>query len=199
MSLIRGTLAANTSAVTDSQSGDAWPLERSGTAHHILAENIVSALGAAALGSASSVSLSGTAVDFTSIPSGVNWVEIMLAGAALSGTDNILIQVGGSGGIENSGYISTSSTVSSGSSAIVSVTVGYVVRTSGSTGATGKVSMARGSANDWYINGSVLNDTGALTSVAGNKGITGSLSEIRITRTGSDTFTAGTAIIRWGY
>ena len=51
-------------------------------------------------------STSGTSVDFTSIPSWVRRITIMFDGVSLSGTDQILVQLGDSGGLETTGYIS---------------------------------------------------------------------------------------------
>jgi hypothetical protein len=49
-------------------------------------------------------STSGTSIDFTSIPSWVKRITVMLNGVSTSGTSIPLIQLGDSGGIENTGY-----------------------------------------------------------------------------------------------
>ena len=52
-------------------------------------------------------STSGTAIDFTGIPSWVKRVTVMFAGVSTSGTSPILLRLGTSGGIEITGYAST--------------------------------------------------------------------------------------------
>ena len=44
-------------------------------------------------------STSGTSIDFTSIPAGVNRINIMFSGVSLSGTSLPMIQLGDSGGL----------------------------------------------------------------------------------------------------
>ena len=47
---------------------------------------------------------SGTAIDITSIPSGTKYIVLSLYGVSTSGTSNLIVQIGDSGGIETSGY-----------------------------------------------------------------------------------------------
>ena len=51
-------------------------------------------------------STSGTSIDFTSIPSWVKRITVMFSSVSTSGSSNPLIQIGDSGGIENTGYTS---------------------------------------------------------------------------------------------
>jgi len=51
-------------------------------------------------------STSNTSIDFTSIPAGVRRITVMFDAVSTSGTSNWLIQLGDSGGIENTGYLS---------------------------------------------------------------------------------------------
>jgi hypothetical protein len=50
-------------------------------------------------------STSGTNIDFTGIPAWVKKITVMLAGVSVSGTSIIQVQLGDSGGIENTGYL----------------------------------------------------------------------------------------------
>ena len=52
-------------------------------------------------------STSGTAIDFTGIPSWVKRITVMLDGVSTNGTSIPLIQLGDSGGIETTGYVGT--------------------------------------------------------------------------------------------
>jgi len=56
--------------------------------------------------SGTAVTASGTSVDFTGIPSWVKRVTVMFSGVSLSGTSSYLVQLGDSGGVENTGYLS---------------------------------------------------------------------------------------------
>ena len=53
-------------------------------------------------------STSGTSIDFTGIPSWVKRVTIIFNGVSLSSTSSLLIQLGTSGGVDTSSYVSTS-------------------------------------------------------------------------------------------
>ena len=82
-------------------------------------------------------SLSGTSTSIsTSIPTGTKRIDIMFEGVTLSGTDNFLIQIGGSGGLETSGYVSGSVKIGAGSS-YSSSTSGFVIRGASSSAVIG--------------------------------------------------------------
>ena len=46
-----------------------------------------------------------TSADFTSIPSWVRRITLIFSDISLSGSDNLLIQIGDSGGLETTGYL----------------------------------------------------------------------------------------------
>lgn len=54
------------------------------------------------------VTTSGTSIDYTSIPSWVKRITVCVSGVSTNGTSLPLIQIGDSGGIENTGYGGTS-------------------------------------------------------------------------------------------
>src|SRR3990167_6478732 len=72
-------------------------------------------------------STSGTAIDFTGIPSGVKRITVMLFGVSTNSTSNYLIQIGDSGGIETSGYVSSAQT---DTAARVTSTAGFIITSS---------------------------------------------------------------------
>ena len=47
-----------------------------------------------------------TSIDFTGLPSWIKKISIIFNGISTSGTSGVLVQVGDSGGIENTGYVS---------------------------------------------------------------------------------------------
>jgi hypothetical protein len=57
-------------------------------------------------------STSGTSIDFTGIPSGVSRIVVQFVGVSTNGTSDWLIQIGDSGGVETTGYLSAKSTLS---------------------------------------------------------------------------------------
>jgi len=135
-------------------------------------------------------STSGTSIDFTGIPSWVKRVTVMFNGVSVSGTSNILVQIGTSGGVVATGYTASSS---SGASAVgtTSVTVGFNIRTGAGTDTIyGSMIISNISSNAWVSNHSL----GSALFYVGGGSITlsGTLDRVRITTVnGTDTFDAG--------
>lgn len=142
---------------------------------------------------------SGTAIDFASIPAGVSQVEIGFNGVSLSGTDNLLVQAAVAATPVTSGYVSATHFISGAGQGSASSTAGFIV-------AAGlAASVLRGSmtlrrvpeVNTW-----VSDHTGTLAANIGAWGggsitLAGALTGLRITRTGTDTFDAGSVFLRY--
>ena len=138
-------------------------------------------------------STSGTSIDFTSIPSWVKRITVMLSGVSLSGTTNLLVQIG-SGSVSTSGYISTSNyTVNAGATIATSATNGFVIFLSNSGAIlTGHLPITLLGSNTYV--GSHVASYSATQSLygAGNVTLSGALDRVRITTVnGTDTFDAG--------
>lgn len=135
---------------------------------------------------------SGTAIDFTGIPSGTNVIHVHFDNVSLSGTDNVLIQLGDAGGIETTGYTSNGTYVTSGSAGTTS-TAGFIFRQETATaGMSGIATFRRVTGNDWVGFGLVTRDnTVGFSVTVGNKSTSAELTQIRITRTGTNTFDSG--------
>lgn len=143
---------------------------------------------------------SGSSVDFTGIPSWAKRITVVLDNVSVTGTDNILIQLGDSGGVETTGYISTTvyttyvtSPPSIGGSGFSS-TAGIIV-TGGApqNWPTGSIQFDNISGNRWIASG-VYNFANLTTTVgysAGEKTLSATLDRVRITVTGADTFDNG--------
>ena len=134
---------------------------------------------------------SGTAINFTGIPSWVDRVTIMLSGVSTSGTSNIQIQ-GGAGSVDTSGY--TSSAVST-TATVTASSAGFAV--TGALAATdslfGKITLELVGSNAWVSTGLLRQNTGQVAYSGGGKTFSGALDRIRITTVnGTDTFDAGT-------
>jgi hypothetical protein len=140
----------------------------------------------------SQASTSGTSIDFTGIPSWVKRITVIFNGVSTSGTSNLLVQLGDSGGIENTGYVSTSTSVLDSTGSTNTSTSGLVIRSGNATNTTiGTVTIVNITGNVWVSSFSMATAT-FTNSGAGNKTLSDTLTQVRITTVnGTDTFDAG--------
>jgi hypothetical protein len=146
------------------------------------------------LRSGTAVTASGTSVDFTGIPSWAKRVTVMFRGISVSGTNSILIQLGDSGGIETTGYVSSTTGTTGAAGSTFSSTAGLIVYSnSGSYIFSGVITITNMNSNVWVCGGVGKIDTTASWIVGGDKELSATLDRIRITTVGgTDTFDAGT-------
>lgn len=144
----------------------------------------------ATIASGTSVSASGTAVDFTGIPSWVKRVTLILKQVSLSGTSDILIQIGDSGGLETTGYVSSSTF----STNVSSSTAGFVIRSGlASYSHTGHLVLTNISGDLWVASHCVSGGATLGFYGGGAKTLSATLDRLRVTTVnGTDTFDAGT-------
>lgn len=144
-------------------------------------------------------STSGTAIDFTGIPSWVKRVTVMFNGVSTNGASPVQVQIG-SGSITTSGY---SASVVGGASGVVASlsTTGLRIDSAPSAawvrGGVCQIILISGSN---YVMSASTNETSAgVFSIAnGNVTLSGTLDRVRITTVnGTDTFDAGTINIMW--
>ena len=145
-----------------------------------------------------------TSVDFTSIPSWVKRLTVMLSGVSLSGTDGIILQLGDSGGIEITGYVGNIfNTYDSGTINVVAHSTSFLITSSGGGSSavnlySGQVilSLLDASTNTWVMNGSTSPTTTSsaarIAVFSGSKPLSSTLTQLSIGRTGTNTFDAGT-------
>lgn len=141
----------------------------------------------------------GTSVDFTGIPSWVKRITVMFNGVSVSGSSNIQVQIGDSGGVENTGYVATAFGVANTGNIMTaaSSTSGFPVTSVGSANNTiaGSLIISLQTGTTWVVNGSVsqtVGGTGGFSS-GGTKTLSDVLDRVRITTVnGTDTFDAGT-------
>lgn len=135
-------------------------------------------------------STSGTAVDFTGIPSWVDRITISFNLVSTNGTANLIL-TGGNGSFETSGYSSNAATQGGGTA---NSTTAFLIANAVVANAsfTGAVTLTRYSGNTWVMTGT-LADTQNTTMryCAGIKSFGGALERLRITTAGADTFDAG--------
>ena len=148
--------------------------------------------------SGTAVTASGTAVNFTSIPSWVKRITVLFSGVSTSGTSAFLIQLGDSGGIENTGYTGSGSNIGTGSTGITGSTAGFILVAAAvaANNYQGKVeiNLADASTNTWVSFGTLSRSSNdSISSSAGTKSLSDTLTQVRITTVnGTDTFDAGT-------
>ncbi|WP_259671615.1 hypothetical protein [Rhizobium sp. NZLR3b] len=148
-------------------------------------------VGTSGLISGTAVSASGTALDFTGIPSWVKRITVAIESLSTNGTTGVSLQLGDSGGIETAGYAcavsnATSSTtefiLTGGSGAAVAVYHGSVV-----------LNLIDPSTNRWSMSGVIARtDVAGTFSIGGSKATSATLNRVRIkTGNGVETFDAG--------
>jgi len=140
-------------------------------------------------------STSGTSIDFTGIPSWVKRITVMFNVVSTNGTSIPLVQLGDSGGIETTGYISISTSLQNAFSiATSSSNAGFHVFSGSASGIIiGPFVITNVSGNLWVASFNGVNQgfTSGLLS-AGNKTLSDVLTQVRITTTnGTDAFDAG--------
>jgi hypothetical protein len=141
-------------------------------------------------------STSGTSIDFTGIPSWVKRVTVVFSGVSTNGSSNLQIQIGTSGGVETTGYLSICYDFN-----FVNATTGFII--SGSVAASntrsGLCTICLLGSNSWVESGIVGRTDGATGGYnLGNKTLSGTLDRVRITTVnGTDTFDAGSINILW--
>lgn len=146
------------------------------------------------ISSGTSVSASGTAVDFTGLPSSVKRITVMFNEVSTTGTSFKLVQLGTSGGIQSSGYVSTSiranTTTSTGGG---SSTLGFVIGNAVATDTlSGHMVITLFGSNAWISSSTMKTTTVLALFGAGSVNLGGTMDRVRITTVnGTDNFDAG--------
>lgn len=147
----------------------------------------------------SQASTSGTSIDFTSIPSWVKRITVLLAGVSTNGTGVIQIQIG-SGSFTTSGYLGAGGyIINAGASSVASVGSGFATSSANSAAAVyqGSMVLTLLGANQWVANGAFARTDATAVVNFGQGSITlgGVLDRVRVigsaTGSPSDTFDAG--------
>jgi hypothetical protein len=139
---------------------------------------------------------SGTFKDFTGIPSWVKRVTVMFDTVSLGTAASAwLIQLGDSGGIENTGYTSASNEFTSGGVGADNSTAGFVIRNN-NIGYTfsGQMIISNMTGNTWVESGIFASPaTIYTTTTAGVKTLSSTLTQLRVTTVaGTSSFDSGT-------
>ncbi len=138
---------------------------------------------------------SGTAHGWTGIAAGANRITIIPNGVSMSGTDHLLIQIGDSGGYETASYTSGSFNTDGTAVTRYTSTSGFIVGINDAARAVhGNITLTREDGNKWVSSHSVELESGESFG-GGSKTLSAELDRIQITRTGSNTFDAGSVNI----
>jgi hypothetical protein len=139
-------------------------------------------------------STSGTSIDFTSIPSWVKRITMMLNGVSTNGTSVPMVQLG-SGSITASGYTGTVTTIGTGSGTAAAVSIGnYLVAAwTAASVLNGSITIELLGSNIYVIKGVLAFTNSAANAISvSNVTLGGALDRVRITAfNGTDTFDAG--------
>jgi hypothetical protein len=151
------------------------------------------------------VTLSGTAVDFTGIPATAKRMTIALASLSTNGASHVTLQLGTAAGIEYAGYAAYASISTTGSSGTgANSTTGFFAGWSGGAGVTSSsvITLINVGGNRWVASlAGALDNGGAVYYgfvAGGNKTLVGVLDRLRlIPANGSDAFDSGSATVFW--
>lgn len=138
-------------------------------------------------------STSGTSIDFTSIPSWVKRITILLSGVSNSGGSNLLLQLGDSGGIEATGYVGGAYSPAVWAESTIGLLLTGTISSSSLYNGIATLILMDSSTNKWAFSSVGTASTVNTSSTgAGNKSLSGVLDKIRLTTVnGTDTFDAG--------
>jgi len=147
-------------------------------------------------------STSGTSINFTSIPAGVKRITVMFTGvkATDTGTGNaaICIQIGDSGGIETTGYASSSNQPNFGSVVTTAFPVEPYSDPTNTLDGAMNLFLTDSSAYSWVASGVVGSSSGGTKVSGGSKSLSAELDRVRITTVGgTSAFTAGSINIQY--
>ena len=145
---------------------------------------------------------SGTAIDFTGIPAGVKQIVISIDGSSVNISDNMVIQIGDSGGIETSGYKSVGAYINSSSASANQASQYFYFNTGAATDTYSGLmilSLLDSSTNTWASFGSICAAPSNITILSsGTKSLTGVLDRVRFsTVNGISTYDAGKINIQY--
>ncbi len=147
--------------------------------------------------SGTSVTASGTSIDFTSIPSWVRRITVMFQGVSTSGTSNLQIRIG-SGSFVTSGYTSSAGSIDgTNTTSTTQATSGFIIRTSvvAASSYSGISSLSLITGNTFVHNSQIMSTSGNGIFTLGNGflALGGALDRVQVTTVnGTDTFDAGT-------
>jgi len=149
----------------------------------------------------SQATTSGTSIDFTGIPSWVKRITVTLNGVSTNSTSVPIIQLGTSGGLQNSGYTASAGFVQGANSSTALFSTGFGLNQAHVAASvySGHVAITNITGNSWVASlvGAYTNVSGLLLG-SGSVSLPSTLDRIRLTTVnGTDTFDAGSVNIMY--
>jgi hypothetical protein len=148
-------------------------------------------------------STSGTAIDFTGIPSWVKKITVMFNGVSTSGTSFVILQIG-AGSVETTSYVGNTCTMAQGNTGLsVQWSTGIRIEdlnfSASAAVRSGCVRLNLVGSNIWAVDGIVaITQLTAISYIGGVKSLSGTLDRVRLTTVGgADTFDAGSINIMY--
>lgn len=139
------------------------------------------------------VTASGTAVDFTGIPSWATRVTIVMSDVSTNGTSSFVVRIG-NGSFITSGYPASYSIAATSTNTVQSTntTTGFAIFYSAATDTvTGTMTLIKQTGNTW-VSTHMFNRSGWSVTGGGYYALSGALDRVRITSISADTFDGGT-------
>jgi hypothetical protein len=146
----------------------------------------------------SQASTSGTSIDFTGLPSWVKRITVMFAEVSTTGSSNIQIQLGTTGGFVTTSYLGSS--WSANSSNVTNSTGFLIVASNGSAARYNGSATISLAGSDLWVSQSIVSrsDTASTSLGSGSRALSGTLTQLRITTVnGTDTFDEGSINIMY--
>ena len=144
-------------------------------------------------------STSGTSIDFTGIPSWVKRITVMFSGVSTSGSSNLIVRAGTSGGIDTTNYNSAAAQINGTTASSFNITSGFFVTQCVAVSIyRGSMVLSNITSNSWVSSSIASFDSTVITYGAGAVNLGGVLDRVRITTVnGTDTFDAGSVNIMY--
>ncbi len=119
-------------------------------------------------------------------------IHLAFDGVSLSGTDNLLVQIGDSGGIETTGYVADGASFASGGNTVTNSTSGFIIDIGTAARLfSGVGTLVNVTGNVWAFSYSGRTASGVVAAGGGIKTLSAAITQITVKPTGSDTFDAG--------
>lgn len=146
---------------------------------------------------------SGTAIDFTGIPSWAKRITVMLNGVSTNGASIPQLQIG-AGSIDTTGYNGNIQMGSGAGYYITGQSTGFPLTAATPATSTNQINgfiqlcYMGASLNTWVVSGNLISSTYIVGACSGHKALSGILDRIRLTTVnGTDTFDLGSINILW--
>lgn len=138
---------------------------------------------------------SGNSAVFTGIPSWAKRISINFIGVSQTGTTQMEVRLGTSGGIVSTGYISGAASGLSATASTTSTT-GFRIRNSvASDDIYGTMFLSLQTGNTWVCSYSMTASNGAFFTGGGSIALASALTQVQVTPNGADNFDAGSVNI----